>query len=105
MSSQQEIIERNVACTRAVLEFVQFIEEAIAEGGHDSKRFWVALAAIASDRAGLVEEEPAAPRRDSLEPMTDDEARRFGAKKIGFGQYQDRQIKDVPLSYLAWLSD
>ena len=38
-------------------------------------------------------------------PMTDDEARAFERKTIGFGKYSDSLIGDIPIEYLVWLDE
>lgn len=37
--------------------------------------------------------------------MSDADTYEFGKTSIGFGEYADRRIDDVPLSYLFWLSE
>jgi hypothetical protein len=37
--------------------------------------------------------------------MNDDEAKRFEATHIGFGQHQGCKYGDVPIDYLTWIAD
>lgn len=41
----------------------------------------------------------------SLEPMTDEEAKRFGKETMTFGKHCGKQIDSVDLDYLSWLAD
>lgn len=96
-------IETNIAVKNAAIEYIELGEGIASE--HDVRKFWVAVAAMANERAGLVRELAEMDRRDRLAPMTTKEARQFGETKIEFGAHSGKRVADVPLSYLQWLSD
>jgi hypothetical protein len=41
----------------------------------------------------------------AIEPMTDEESRRFEHTFIPFGKYATSPIENVPVAYLEWLAD
>lgn len=45
------------------------------------------------------------PERKPIVPMSEAEAVAFENLRMPFGQYDNKPIRDVPLDYLAWLSD
>ena len=97
-------LQENVACTCAAREFIELGEDIACS--YDGRRFWLAVAAMANDRAGLVEEHrdlPLVP--DPLAAMTDAEAKAFGREIMSFGKHKGDKLRDIPLEYLAWLAD
>lgn len=97
MQNDEVQIARNCACTQTVLDFVS-LGESLAED-HDSQRFWTAVAAMASKRAGLIDEQP----KPKPGTATDKWVRAFGRKLMPFGKHQGKPLSEVPLDYLKWL--
>ena len=50
-------------------------------------------------------EGPPPPSAPALPPFTEAEARNYRCGYLGFGQYADTLIAQVPLDYLQWLAD
>lgn len=42
-------------------------------------------------------------RKDPDEPMSNEEASRFGKSKMPFGKHVDKTIDETPMDYLEWL--
>jgi len=94
-------IETNVATRKEAMEFIALGDETAA--ALDPKAFWLAVSVAAMDRAGLTHEQVDPTPKEH--PMTDEEARQFGLRTIGFGKHAGKRWNDVPLDYLAWLDE
>jgi len=91
-------IEHNIAMRKAAEALVEL---ATSEYGRD-KRFWEVVRDHAIKCAPL----PPAPRNPStIEPLSDEDARRYGRGQITFGQHAGMRFDDIPISYLVWLAD
>jgi hypothetical protein len=92
-------LETNVATRKEALAFIALGDDTAAT--LDAKRFWLAVSVAAMDRAGLTQQEVDPTPKEH--PMTDDEAKLFGRKTIGFGKHCGERWDAVPLDYLEWL--
>jgi hypothetical protein len=75
------------------------VELATAEYGRD-ERFWAILRNHALSIAPLAPSPPA-----TVTPLSDEAARKFGRRTLGFGIHRDKRYDEVPLDYLEWLAD
>lgn len=89
-------LEHNIAMREAAEAVVEL---ATSDYGYD-ERFWVNLRNLVLKRAPMP---PGLP--STVEPLSDEDARAFGHRLLGFGQYRDYRYDDVPLGYLEWLAD
>lgn len=89
-------LEHNIAMRKAAEELVRY---ATAEYGRD-ERFWEVLRNHAVSFAPLPPQPPA-----TIEPLSDEDARRFGRRVLNFGVHRDKCYDDAPLDYLEWLAD
>lgn len=79
-------------------EFEQFrtnYSDAFSEG------FWGMIKEEAEKRLPPKETKKPPPTRPT---MTDDEAKAYERKLVGFGYHQDKTISDCPTDYLLWLN-
>ena len=97
-------IASNVACTTAVREFIELGESLCSDGGHDVRRFWAAVACMASERAGLIKDDWKPPKNE-LAPLSDQASRVFGQTRMPFGKHSGTRVDDVDLGYLEFLAD
>lgn len=89
-------VEHNIAMRRAAEALVELATE---EYGRD-ERFWEVV------RNHAVTFAPMPPTPPSpVEPLSDEDARKFGVKVLGFGCYRDQRYDEVPLEYLMWIAD
>ena len=99
-------IEANIAKRKAIIadveELVELGENMCVEGQHDPRSFWLAIAAMAEDRAGIAHEPIPEVKPKPAKTMTDDEAKRFGRKPMTLKQHYGEPINNVPLDYLEW---
>ena len=99
-------IEANIAKRKAIIadveELVELGENMCVEGQHDPRSFWLAIAAMAEDRAGIAHEPIPEVKPKPAKTMTDDEAKRFGRKAMTFGKFKNQPINDVDIDYLEW---
>lgn len=65
------------------------------------RRFWERLRELCDEQ--LPPPYEAAKLEDR--PMSDVQARAFGASTIGFGKHQGKRVDDVPIEYLHFLVD
>ena len=93
-------IWKNIKAREAAATLIEIGEETVASERLDGRKFWVAVAAMASDRAGISNETP-----ETLATMTDDQSRQFGSTSMPFGQYRGTRVDEVPLDYLSWIAD
>ena len=45
------------------------------------------------------------PRKVTIEPMTDEEAKWFGNERMPYGEFKGMRIDDIALERLAWYAD
>ena len=89
-------IEHNIAMRRAAEALVELATE---EYGRD-ERFWEVVRNHALAIAPMPPSPPA-----TIEPLSDEAARTFGRRIIGFGKYACSRYDDAPMDYLEWLAD
>ncbi len=77
------------------------IDESKASGG---RRFWDHLVTLMREMLGKDAFPVTEVARDQAKAMGDSEAKAFESEKIMFGKYARKFIRDVPFSYLYWLS-
>ena len=77
---------------------IQMAEEYAAQLSSKAKaRFWEVIEEAAHKHL---------PKKEAnCQPMTDKECRMFGDEEMTYGQHKGKLIEEVPLDYLAWLSD
>ena len=97
-------IEANIKRRQAIIadtaKLVELGESMCVEGKHDPRSFWLAIAVMAEDHAGIAAEP--VPEVKPAKAMTDDEAKRFGRKPMTLKQHYGEPINNVPLDYLEW---
>ena len=99
-------VETNIAVREAAEALIALGCETLQSEGHDVRKFWSAVAAMATDRAGLTKEvDEWEHKQRGWSPMTDAESRRFGQRTIEFGKHSGTRYDDLPLDYLEWLSE
>lgn len=104
--SIKENVERRKRVSIEVNEIVSLIEEWMSDDEDayseiDKKLFWDLLLDQIPTRF-----KPQADREIvRSRPMSDDEARQYGNRKLGFGKHGDDRINDVPREYLLWLDE
>ncbi len=98
-------IESNVATAKEALAYIELGDEVCERPATviDAYRFWLAVSVAAMDRAGLTQEQ--VDTTPANHPMTDEEAKAFGRRTIGFGKHAGKRWDDVPAEYLAWLDE
>lgn len=91
-------LSENINARKAAEAFAKLADE---EAEIHGARFWWNLQELLIEKFPTPQRELAGQAR----PMTDAEAKSFGAEKIPFGKFSGRRIDDVPLSYLHWYAD
>lgn len=98
----------NVRCRTAAESLVELGLDVCRDEKLDPRRFWVVVATKAMDMAGITKEyhqQHGLGKRNAITPMDEQECRRFGSERILFGQHEGKRYDEIPLSYLAWLSE
>lgn len=101
-------VSANILTRKEAEALVDLGKESCDSLGLDARKFWSVVSAMATDLAGLTAEADACEERWRKRlggRMTDDEARKFGDRTVGFGKHADDRWDDVPLDYLEWLAE
>lgn len=92
-------VKANIAARQASDALLTFAADVLREyDDADELRFWELVAEAAAAKTGKV----LAADGPKAEPMSDDEAAKFEASAVPWGQYAGRKVRDVPAEY--WLT-